>query len=353
MADFKETMIRSLAGSSIRQVNRLSYPFVKDNGTILRFNTAEFTDNLGDYIIMRYCNEVLRDLYPTGYQFIDVSTHILPTKDQEEQIKKARLKFVCGTNLLTSHIEEHWNWALPDGLRRKLAYKNIILLGVGWKNYDDPCSEYSKMIYKAMLSPCFLHSVRDQYTEEMLKAAGIKNVINTGCPTMWKLTPEFCDTIPSQKARTVITTITDYRRDAERDSRMLAILSRNYACVRLWLQGKRDEEYLSTLTVPDNLETIPRDLKAYEQALEAGDADYVGTRLHAGIFALNHRVRSLIIAVDNRATEMGKDTNLPVVGREAAGEALESLIQANRHTEIRINQKNIIRFKSQFGMEKR
>ena len=43
--------------------------------------------------------------------------------------------------------------------------------------------------------------------------------------------------------------------------------------------------------------------------------DYVGTRLHAGILALNYRKRTLIIAVDNRAAEMKTDINLPVIAR--------------------------------------
>ena len=36
---------------------------------------------------------------------------------------------------------------------------------------------------------------------------GIQNVLNTGCPTMWRLTPEYCATIPTQKAKNVVFTL--------------------------------------------------------------------------------------------------------------------------------------------------
>lgn len=74
-----------------------------------------------------------------------------------------------------------------------------------------------------------------------------------------------------------------------------------------------------------------------------------GTRLHAGIHALNYKVRSIILAVDNRATEMGRDVNLPVIQRSEIGEKLESKINTDFTTDIRINQKNIRLFTEQFG----
>ena len=334
-------------GQGVRILNCLTFPAQKGNGTVIRFDTSLDTENLGDYIIMHYCGKILDEMFPE-YSTINIGTHLMPTDEQELAVKQTKYKFVCGTNLLTSHIEHHWRWILPDGVRRKMNYRNVILMGVGWGEYQDTCSDYSRMIYRAMLNPCVLHSVRDQYTLRKLQQAGFKNVINTGCPTTWALTPELCCEIPTQKANEVVTTITDYRRDPERDNEMLAILSRNYEHVYLWLQGKHDEEYLQTLAVPVNLTTIPASLEAYEDVLRKGGVDYVGTRLHAGIHALNHKIRSIILAVDNRATEMGRDVNLPVIQRDAIAEELEAKINTDFCTQININQENIERFKSQF-----
>lgn len=336
-----------IAGQSASLLNRLTFPAQKDNGTVIRFDTSLGTDNLGDYIIMHYCGKILDGMFPE-HAAAHIGTHLMPTAEQEQAVKRTKYKFVCGTNLLTSSIEHHWRWILPDGVRRKSNYRNTILLGVGWGEYQEECSAYSRMIYRAMLNPCVLHSVRDQYTLRKLQQAGFENVINTGCPTTWALTPEFCLDIPKKKAKKVVATITDYRRDPEKDSQLLTILSRNYDRVCLWLQGRHDAEYLQTLDVPGNLTTIPASLEAYEAVLREGGVDYVGTRLHAGIHALNYKIRSIILAVDNRATEMGRDVNLPVIQRDEISEKLEKKIQSDFATQIRINQENIDRFQAQF-----
>lgn len=341
-------LLWSPVGQGARALNRLAFPLQKDTGAVLRFDTSLGTDNLGDCIIMYYCGRILDEMFPE-HRTISVGTHRMPTEEQEQAVKQTKYKFVCGTNLLTSHIEHHWRWILPDGVRRKMNYRNVILMGVGWGEYQDACSDYSRMIYRAMLNPCVLHSVRDQYTLEKLRQAGFRNVINTGCPTTWSLTPKFCLDIPTKKASEVVATITDYRRDPEKDSEMLAILSRNYDHVYLWLQGRHDGEYLQTLNIPANLTTIPASLEAYEEVLRKGGVDYVGTRLHAGIHALNYKIRSIILAVDNRATEMGRDVNLPVIQRDAISEELEKKINSDFATEIRINQQNINHFRAQFG----
>lgn len=336
-----------MIGRGCQLYNRFLYSLQQDNGEMVVFNTSLETENLGDYIIMQYCKEVLRSLFGNR-ELIEISTHRIPSVEEEKSVRDTKLKFVCGTNLLTSHIEQWWNWRLPDGFRKKLAYRNVIFMGVGWNTYQDECSNYSKLIYRSILNPSVLHSARDQYTEQMLKRAGITNVINTGCPTMWKLRPEFCQDIPRDKAIDVITTITDYRRDISNDNLMLEILSRNYQNVYLWLQGRYDEEYLRLLNRPDNLRIIPRSLEAYREKLIQGKVDYVGTRLHAGIYALNHKVRSCVIAVDNRAIEIGKDTNLPLVLRENIRMELEQKIKGAFSTEIRINETNIRVFMEQF-----
>lgn len=178
----EKKVLWNMAGQSVKLVNRLTFPLQKDDKTLIRFDTAIGTDNLGDNIIMYYCNKVLDELFP-NYSVLPVGTHRVPTPEQEQNINHAKYKIVCGTNLLTSHIEHHWRWILPEGFRQKWHYRNVILLGVGWGEYQEECSDYSRMIYRAMLNPRVLHSVRDEYTLEKLHRAGFRNVINTGCPT--------------------------------------------------------------------------------------------------------------------------------------------------------------------------
>ena len=93
---------------------------------------------------------------------------------------------------------------------------------------------------------------------------------------------------------------------------------------------------------------VPPTLEAYNGLLKNQDLDYIGTRLHGGIHALNNERRSLIIAVDNRAKEISKDTKLPVIGREEVRENLESMINGKWQTEIVLPSDNIERWKAQF-----
>jgi len=76
--------------------------------------------------------------------------------------------------------------------------------------------------------------------------------------------------------------------------------------------------------------------------------DFVGTRLHAGIHALNLGHRTIIVAIDNRAKEMGKDTNLPIISREDVIDKLEGMINSEIKTEILLPKENIKRWKDQF-----
>lgn len=337
----------NMIGDIIKPINKIKFLSQNDNGTHIRFDTSIGSDNLGDYIIMKYCNKILDEMFLNS-DSINVATHLQPTMQHEKVTSETKYKFVCGTNLLTSHIEQHWRWILPDGFRRKMNYSNVILMGVGWGEYQDECSDYSRMIYNIMLNPFVSHAVRDEYTKRKLNKIGFKNIINTGCPTTWLLTPEFCSKIPKSKSKDVVTTITDYRQDVKRDNEMLDILSRNYEHVYLWLQGKYDNDYMQKLIIPTNLSVIVSDLDEYEKVLKSGDVDYVGTRLHAGIHALNHYVRSIIISVDNRAKEIAKDINLPIVDRNEIKEKLDKKINESFSTNIHLNQENINQYKNQF-----
>jgi polysaccharide pyruvyl transferase WcaK-like protein len=75
--------------------------------------------------------------------------------------------------------------------------------------------------------------------------------------------------------------------------------------------------------------------------------DYIGTRLHGGIFALNHGRRGLILEVDNRAKEMGKDFGLPTVVRTDL-ERIRAWIDRSHPFQIRLDQAAIGRWRDQF-----
>lgn len=321
-------------------VDRLS----SKSKALASFDTSIQSDNMGDAIICQFCNELFQELFnEQGY--LRIPTHVEPDTETVMNLPHYRHKIVCGTNLITPHFEWYSNWKMPSDL---YGYFNILTLAVGWGCYCDDISRKSKWMYNAILSHKGLHSVRDRYTEKKFHEMGIHNVVYTGCVTLWDLTPTKCKNIPLKKADKVISTITDYSRDIEADREMLNILFDHYEEVMVWIQGEHDMEYLSELVDISKITIIDRNLDAFQTVLSAGNIDYIGTRLHAGIYALNHGVRSIIIAIDNRAKEMGKDVNLPMVQRESIQTELPHLIEKEMETKLNIPWENIKRWKEQF-----
>jgi polysaccharide pyruvyl transferase WcaK-like protein len=82
--------------------------------------------------------------------------------------------------------------------------------------------------------------------------------------------------------------------------------------------------------------------------LKREDVDCVGTRLHAGIRALQRKRRAIILGVDNRAEEMGHDFDLPVVARGKVALELEAEINGYWETRICIARQAIAACKGQF-----
>ena len=315
---------------------------------VVEFRPSISSENIGDHIIQYYISKQMDDMFG-DHLTVTMPTRSYLTKQNMKHIDMADYSFVCGTNLLASNMDKRRQW----NLRKKDMFRvhDIILLGVGWWQYQDKPNWYTKTLLKKILSTQAIHSVRDSYTEQRLKAAGIQNVLNTGCPTMWGLTQEKIDRIPIYKGKCVVTTLTNYMQNDELDRYILDILLANYETVYVWLQAIEDYTQLRRMEYDKKVQIVPPTLKAYNELLKMDSLDYIGTRLHGGIHALNNKKRSLIIAVDNRAREISKDTNLPVIGREEVKEKLENIINSTWKTEIELPISNIRKWKEQFISE--
>ncbi|MBU5612552.1 polysaccharide pyruvyl transferase family protein [Geomonas azotofigens] len=311
--------------------------------TISIFDTSISDYNLGNEIIMESVYGHMREVFPEAFFFKLPYMEI--TRHTRSCIQQSDLLVFGGTNSLSSRMEQYKQWDV--NLRKSAYVKNVVLMGLGWWQYQEKESLYTKVLLKRVLSGKWLHSVRDSYTEAKLRILGFDNVVNTGCPTLWHLTPEHCREIRTGMGDTVVSTLTDYSQNPELDRRMLEVLSQCYRRVLVWLQGVGDRDYLAALGVA-GVEVIPPYLQAFDGALADPAVDYVGTRLHAGIRSLQKGRRSLIVGVDNRAAEMRKDFDLPVLERSALDQ-LESRIRTPHRTQIRIPLENVTRWKGQFS----
>lgn len=314
------------------------------SGATVLLDTYMDSDNCGDGIIMENCLMQLSGGLDVS-RMAHIPTHRFPTEGELAVLRGAGQKILCGTNILSGHVRSYGLWKLGTNVS---PYRNTVLMGVGFDSSAGEFDSYSRELLRTILSKQAIHSVRDTFSEKKLRAMGIPNVLYTGCPTMWGLTHEHCETIPSGKASKVVCTLTDYCRDARNDKAMLDILLANYDKVYFWLQGRDDLAYIRELGYEDSLKLVPGTLADYDAVLEQEDLDYVGTRLHAGIRAISKGHRSLIISIDNRAQCIGADTGLPTLRREDILIALRERLEGKIETKINMPWENIEKWKGQF-----
>ncbi|MCD7820085.1 MAG: polysaccharide pyruvyl transferase family protein [Lachnospiraceae bacterium] len=335
---------------------------------IVKLSPAISSENIGDQIIDLYCNQIIDELFPNCMKVC------IPTREHlsmigARHVNNADYSFVCGTNILCSDLKHNHQWNVnkldvvrleysacqkKDFLKPWIVQHNrvssrVLLLGAGWFQYEGITDHYTTGIYRRFLSSVGIHSVRDSYTEQRLRKLGIKNVLNTSCPTMWNLTADHCRKIPVKKSKKVVTTLTNYHRKNDSDEFLLNILSSYYEEVYVWLQAIEDYKYLMSLKLLNNIHILPPTLEAFNKILKDPEIEYIGTRLHGGIHALNMCKRTLIIAMDNRALEISKDTGLPIIKRNELNDRLEYMITNDRKTKITLPNENIMKWKNQFS----
>lgn len=318
------------------------------------FDTSVGSLNIGDQIINKSFNKNMKDIYGDGF-VVRYATHT-PTSHFYQNngfnrfyryVKSCSAKFVVGTNILSNNMFEPWpNWNV--NIFNCKPYKNSILVGCGYAADSDKVNAYTKFLYSKILSKDLIHSVRDERTKRILNGLGYK-AINTGCITMWGLTKEHCRKISAKKHKNVIFTLTDYKQDIKYDQCLIDILNKNYEKVYYWIQGSGDLEYFKELKNTEKIIMVNPNLDDYKRVLIENDVDYVGTRLHAGVFAMQNFVRSIILIVDNRARDMKETYNLPAVERKEIKEKLQEMIIADYETKINIDEAKIEEWKKQFN----
>lgn len=312
------------------------------------FDTAASSRNLGDQIIMDAVRTQLRLCAPEAF-CVTIPTHDFVGKEGRALFEQSAACVVGGTNLLSSAVNKYNQWKVS--WRDTLWLKNVILLGVGWWQYQGLPDFWTRMFLRRVLHHDFPHSLRDGYTLNRLGQAGFANAMNTSCVTLWEFDQERQSAIPSMRAEAVVTTLTDYKPAPADDRALLELLKARYAKVYLWLQGSRDHAYLERLEM-QGIEVVGPQLSAYDDLLSSSlSLDYVGTRLHAGIRAMKHARRSIIIGVDNRAMEIGADVGLNVFQRGDAVDRLAKMIDSDLATELNLPWHNIAAWRAALRKE--
>jgi polysaccharide pyruvyl transferase WcaK-like protein len=317
---------------------------------VLLLDTSVGSLNKGDDIIMKCARNQLSDINKDKF-VITLPTHVPPfhwyqvirRSYAQNLYKDTKYKFVCGTNLLTMDMFTRFpQWNI--NLFNCGPLRESILVGVG-AGKGDQITNYTKKLYNKVLSHKYIHSVRDERTKRFLEEMGF-NVLNTGCPTLWSLTPNLCEEIPTLKSDSVVFTLTDYSKDLINDQLLINILNANYKNVYFWIQGSGDIRYFNTFQNIQNIKIIPPSVEEYEKVLQT-DIDFIGTRLHAGIFAMRNKKRSIIIAIDERARGMNETYNLNTIERSDIHQ-LEKIIHTEIITNVNVNMDIVNKWLNQF-----
>jgi hypothetical protein len=311
----------------------------------IRLDNGEPSHNLGDLIIQDAVRHHLADLVG-GREVLAVPTHTELTPEGRRRLSAAKIKLVGGTNILSSRMgwlnrTNQWKVNMLDAL----ALRGSVLMGCGWQNYQEAASFRAKLFYRIALHGQLPHSLRDQYSAGMLGQAGFTNVLNTNCVTMWNFADHDWSRYPVAKAERALIMATDYRKDPENDRRFIETVQRAYGSVYAWPQGPEDAPYLREVGFQG--EFLSRSLASLDTFIRSTDSfDYLGTRLHGGIRCMQNYRRALIIEVDNRATEIARDTHLPTVARDDF-DRMEAWIAGEPAPKLQLQTTAVQRWKSE------
>lgn len=302
--------------------------------------------NIGDLIISRATHREIRKIFGGDTDILRIPSHAYPGFKAIKKLSSVQHTFVGGSNLLWFRWWAPASWKI--GPLGALFYRDLILMGVGWGAYDIAPNTYGQWMSNLVLSDQYLHSFRDEFTAKIAKEKlKVGFTSNTACPTMWCLTSDLLQSIHKKRGDECIFSLTDYAKNPHLDKQLISDLERAYAGKLLfWPQGSGDLEYCRSLGYTGKF--IDRSFEKLLELLSHGyNYDYVGTRLHAGILCLEHKVRSLIIAIDNRAHEIASDTQLPVIDRKDR-QGLLNWIEEDFRPELTLPLSEISSWQNQF-----
>ncbi len=319
----------------------------------LLLDTSIASDNKGDDIIMECVRKELEPIIHDTF-IRTLPTHVSPFHwyqvwrglNAVKSFEQCDYKFVGGSNILVPNLTTYYpQWNV--NIFNYSPLKGCILVGAGAGAGAEKGSDWhTRYVYKHMLNNKYYHSVRDERSRKYMEYLGIK-AINTGCVTMWMLTPEFCSQIPSDKSNEVVFTLTSQSVKDDRDQFLIDTLIKNYKDVYYWPQGLGDYEYLHKFKNITNIKILQPTKEEYDDFLAKHTTDYVGTRLHGGIYAMRHKRRSIIIIIDERARAINETNNLNCIEKDRIQD-LPQLIKSKIKTQINMNIDAISKWKKQF-----
>lgn len=284
--------------------------------------------NAGDFFITERAEVLLRHFRPDRelYRLPGLE----PLEPHLDRVNAAKALIILGGPGLQPQLYPKVYKLTEDLNQIKVP---IILMGSGWKAFPGDSTSLERFAFtesslralRKMSASAPLLSCRDIYSERVLSAAGISNVLMTGCPVWYDLASiGRAMRLPESPKRIIYTPaqmpffqdasirIAEVVRNKFPDSELTCAFHRGI--------GKKDE--FSGQDEVDNNVVIERAAKALGFAIvdlsgSGGgsqiydDCDlHVGFRLHAHLYTLSKRIPSLLLHEDGRGVAASVTLNL-------------------------------------------
>lgn len=309
-------------------------------------DTSVASDNLGDEIIVEKARHHLMPVI--GDAYISTSSgHDGLGPFGRRLAAEADLVLLLGTNALSARYRgRKFIWRVKAQDVTALQGK-VVLVGVGANRDFKRVAWRQRWLINRLLSPTHRHSVRDDLAAKILSHCG-REAINTSCPTLWEYRSSQ-PVVRTSPADDVCFTLTGNKPDTS-DRQMIDILRQSYKRIAFWPQMPGDLGYLKSITGLEDIRILAPNLIAYDDFLSTTNADVIGTRLHGGIRGLSHGCRIGVVAIDNRARDIGSGVNLPTIPRAELATRLPDFIASPPKLHLNVNAEPIDRFLSQISL---
>jgi len=278
--------------------------------------------NLGDSVIV---NAIKLIFGSWNIPFLaEFSTHRQWTTEEVKIAKCADYFIVGGSNLLTSSLFplSHTQWKI--GVKEFLLLRNkTILFGPGWQGDNADLTLFTSSLYSLLMAKDSPQLVRDGVSKERLLKTN-REIVNSSCPSLFRI-QEVKENLKSIGNTTVVVALSGNIKNIEQDKIILDIALSNYKKVKLFPQGVNDAEYSDKIYFRElglNYERLNASLEDFSRELETG-SHFFGTRLHGGIFAMQHGNPSTIIDIDTRARNLFIGSGYEVLERKNLVEGIK------------------------------
>ena len=277
-------------------------------------------DNAGDFLIKKRATQLLSKLRPDR-DIVHFNSWDLLENEKLSIVNNSKAVLLAGgPSIQTTMYPEIYKLSSSiDQIKVP-----VICFGVGskhhnfnefgWKNYL--LSQKSLQLLDKVNKSGYISSVRDDFTQNILKYKGFKNFINTGCPALFNLEKQEISEVKN------ITTIlfslgVSYKFSKLMFSQMkdlISYLNEHYS-IRIALHHSIDKsdvrlsEILNWLN-QNNIEVLDLSKGSDRFMKEYNCCDlHIGYRVHAHIYRLSISKPSILLAEDSRG--MGVNETIP------------------------------------------